>query len=277
MRKTVLLLILILLSVGALSTLAQDVRPTQSVTGVHVSKNITPTSFASMSRAERQAAAQALKDAESANAGPGFQGTLTTGTRHEASVSRTAAITITYDTGTFSTVGTNPAVADNFSFGNNFDTVNGGAIGGGKTQVTITQLTAFIGIIDGSTTGTGGAFVTIFGPPVGTSAPALTSPYVGSLQAGTFNVIAAGTTLTGTNVGFMAGVWNPGAGNGSGTDLCATDCVGFDTGTVGGQGFHGMAVEDLGGGNFTPSTNVNGMIRAAGNLIPVELMNFSVE
>lgn len=277
MRKTVLLLILTLLAVGALSTMAEGPRSSQSVTGVHAGRDITPTSFASMSKAERQAAAQALKDADTANAGPGFQGTLKTGTRHQAPVAKTAAISITYDTGTFAGVGTIPPVTDNFSFGNNFDTVNGGAIGGGKTQVTITQLTAFIAIVDNSTTGTGGAFATIFGPLSGTAAPSLTSANLTGLQAGMFNTLPIGTTITGTNVAFMAGVWNATAGDGSGTDPCAADCVGFDTGTVGGQGFHGMAIEDFGGGNFTPNTTANAMLRASGNLIPVELMSYSVE
>ncbi len=266
MRKTALVLILALLVAGAIH-----------VTAENVGKNITPDEFSGMSKAERQAAAQALKNADSATAGPGFQGTLRTGTKHSVPA-RTVNISITYDTGTFTGVGTIPAVADNFSFGNHFDSVNGDPIGGTKNTVTITQLTAFMAIVDGDTTGTGGAFATIFGPPVGTVAPSLKSANIAGLQAGAFNTIAIATTITGTNLNFMAGIWNPTAGSTAGTNPCATDCVGFDNaGTVAGQGNHGMAIEDFGGGNFTPNTTANAMLRATGSLVPVELMRFSVD
>lgn len=266
MRKTALILSLALLVAG-----------TVQVTAENVGKDITPAEFSSLSEAERQAAAQALKDADSAQARPGFQGTLRTGTNHLVPA-RTANISITYDTGTFTGVGDIPAIADNFAFGNNFDSISGGPVGGPKNTVTITQLTAFMAIVDGSTTGTGGAFATIFGPPVGTIAPSLTSANIAGLQAGTFNTIAIGATITGTNLNFMAGIWNPTAGSTAGTTPCATDCVGFDnSGTVAGQGNHGMAVEDFGGGNFTPSTTANAMLRATGNLVPVELMSFSID
>lgn len=266
MRKTALIMILALLVAGAMH-----------VTAENVGKNITPTEFSSMSKAERQEAAQAMKDAESANAGPGFQGTLKTGTQHSVPA-RTVNISITYDTGTFTGVGEIPAIADNFSFGNVFDSVSGGPIGGAKATVTITQLTAFMAIIDGNTTGTGGAFATIFGPVSGTVAPSLTSANIAGLQAGTFNTIAIGATITGTNLNFMAGIWNPTNGNTAGTGPCATDCVGFDnSSTVAGQGNHGMAIEDFGGGNFTPNTTASAMLRATGSLVPVELMTFSVD
>ncbi|MBZ0114873.1 MAG: hypothetical protein K8J08_20600 [Thermoanaerobaculia bacterium] len=248
---------------------------TTAVGAQNVARNVTPAEFATMSKAERQAAAQELKAADAASASA-FTGTLAVGGTHPYAP-ETVNISITYDTGTFSGVGDIPAIADNFSFGNNFDTVNGGTIGGGKATVTVTQLTAFMALVDGSSTGTGGAFATIFGPPSTAGiAPSLTSANFAGLQGGTFNMIPIGTTLTGT-LEFMAGIWNSTNGSTAGTTPCAVDCVGFDSGTVGGQGFHGMAIEDFGGGNFTPNPSANAMLRASGALVPVELMNFSID
>ncbi len=267
MRKTAFGLSLTLLVAGALQ-----------VTAENVGRNTTQAKFASMSKAERQAAVQAMKDAESAQAGPGFQGDLKTGVQHEAP-RRTTNISITYDTGVFSSVGAIPAIGDNFAFGNNFNSVSGGAIGGGKATVTITQLTVFMAIVNSSTTASNNAFMTIFGPPdTGGVATALTSANITGLLPGSFNTVSLGTTLTGTDLNFMAGVWNPPAGSTAGTTPCGNDCVGFDSaGTVAGQGFHGMAVEDLSGGNYTPNSVANAMLRASGNLVPVELMSFSID
>ncbi len=267
MRTMSLVVILVLALGGALH-----------VSAGNVAKNANPSGFAHLSKAERQAANQALKDAESAQAGPGFQGRLRTGVQHQAPLN-TVNISITYDTGTFTGIGTIPAVPDNFAFGNNFDSVDGGPIGGAKATITITQLTAFMAIVNSSTTVTNNAFMTIFGPPnTAGVAVALTSANIGDLQPGTFNTVALGTTITGTNLNFMAGVWNPTNGTTGDTNPCTNDCVGFDSsGTSNGQGFHGMAVEDFGGGNFTPNSVANAMLRATGALVPVELMSFSID
>lgn len=213
------------------------------------------------------ASANPIKDAYTFDDQP-FQGTLNF---RDVGVAPEGPGTIQYDTGTFTGVGSMPMVADNFSFGNNF--------GPCALPFTVTNLSIFAAIIDGSTTAAGNAFVTVFGPlnTAGTSAPALTSASA-PLMANAFATFAISQQFTGTagSSTFQAGVWNPGAGSTSAAVPCGTDCVGFDS-NDGGDGFHGMAVEDLGGGNFTPITNANAILRVSGPNVPVELMSFSIE
>lgn len=181
--------------------------------------------------------------------------------------------TIQYDTGTFTGVGDIPAVGDNFSFGNRFNTYNGNPI---PLPITVTQVSVYMAMVDGSSTGTGNAFATVYGPlnTAGTNAAPIQSPLV-AMSAGTFNVVSyTAATITGTGNGsFLAGVWNPTQGTTSAPTPCGNDCVGFDSnGTV----FHGFAMEDLNGGNFTPIA-ANALLRVSGNVVPVELMNFTIQ
>ena len=178
--------------------------------------------------------------------------------------------TIQYDTGVFTNVGDIPMIPDNFSFGNQFQVA--------VLPVTVTQITLFAAIVDGSTTGTANAFVTVFGPlnTAGTNAPSLTSSLV-SLNANAMNTVALSQAFTGTGSGsFLAGVWNFQTGSTTASTPCAVDCVGFDN-NVGPDGFRGMAIEDINGGNFTPITNANAILRATGTNLPVELMTFSID
>lgn len=180
--------------------------------------------------------------------------------------------TIVYDTGNFTGVGNIPLVPDNFSFGNNF--------GPCPLPFTVTDLSIFMALVDGGTTAGGNAFVTVFGPlnTAGTNATVRTSPSV-PLNPNAFNNVAVNLAYTGTGSStFLAGVWNAGAGSTAAPTPCGTDCVGFDSsGTVGGNGFHGMAIEDLGGGNYSPITNANAIYRVSGNNVPVELMSFTID
>jgi hypothetical protein len=178
--------------------------------------------------------------------------------------------TIQYDTGVFTGVGNIPLIADNFSFGNQF--------GPCPLPFTVTNVSIFMALVDGGTTGSGNAFVTIFSAlnTAGTGAGAITSPSV-PLNANAFNMVGVNVPYTGTGTStFLAGVWNAGAGSTAAPTPCGTDCVGFDS-NDGGQGFHGFAMEDLGGGNFSPITDANAILRVSGINVPVELMSFSIE
>ena len=212
--------------------------------------------------------ANPLKEADE-NVGTPFQGDLDF--RQVGTVPEGPG-TIVYDTGNFTGVGDIPAIADNFAFGNVF--------GPCPLPFTVTDLSVFIALIDGGTSGTGNAFVTVFGPlnTAGTNAAPITSPSV-PLMANMFNNVAVNVPFTGTgSSSFLAGVWNAGGGSTAGPTPCGTDCVGFDSsGTVGGNGFNGFAMEDLNGGNFTPITNANAIYRVSGNNVPVELMSFTID
>ena len=180
---------------------------------------------------------------------------------------------IVYDTGTFSGVPNIPAIADNFSFGNRYDTQSGLGL---ATTVVVNSVAIWPAMLDSASTGTGGAFVTLFGPVSGTNIAPVTSPNVGSMNIGAWNTVAVAGTLTGSPSSFHVGMWNPTAGATAGTSPCGVDCVGVDTNTVNGQGFHGFAAEDLNGGNYQ-SQSFNALIRPIGTGLPVELTTFEVE
>ena len=181
---------------------------------------------------------------------------------------------IVYDTGTFSGLPNIPAVADNFSFGNRYDTQSGLPL---AATVTINSVAFWPGLVNSATTGTNNAFVTIFGPvnTANTNVTPLTSPSL-AFNPQTWNTVALGTAITGSPSSFHIGMWNPTAGNTAGTTPCGNDCVGVDSSTVNGQGFHGFAVEDLSGGNYQ-AQSFNALIRPLGSGLPVELTTFEVE
>ncbi len=68
---------------------------------------------------------------------------------------------------------------------------------------------------------------------------------------------------------FLAGIWNFTAGS---------DTPAVATGTIGGQGYHGMSINDISGTGFATIGALNGAISIKGNVVtPVELLNFDVE
>jgi len=276
MRKNlpINLCVLALLTMASISVLAQ-----------HRATERTPAEIRNLSGAARRAAVQERKDEVSANSGAGFQGQLhygPVGTSGEGSFgNRTNFGTVVYDTGNFTNVPNIPAVTDNFSFGNQHDSALGNPLS--ATPITVTAFQFFMALVNSSSAGTATAFITVFGPlnTAGTNASPLSSVSI-SAAAGMFNTFTFATpvvvpTTGGAPFSFLAGVWNPTAGPGTPTP-CANDCLGFDnSGTVNGQGFHGMAIEDIGGGNFTPIPTANGMLRVSGKNVPVELMDFSID
>jgi hypothetical protein len=113
-------------------------------------------------------------------------------------------------------------------------------------------------------------YVTVFGPPntMGTASNLGSFQFTGAAPAA-FNVVG----LPGIAVGpdFLAGVWQNGP----------SVAVGMDNLTVGGQGFHAFNLNTNfpgAGTGFAPIPTRNALVRATGNiLVPVELMNFSVQ
>lgn len=148
-----------------------------------------------------------------------------------------------------------PAVSS-FCYGNQFNTVNGT---GTVKSFSVTQLSFFM--LTGA--GTDNVFISVFGPVVGTAAPVLTSASVPAPNSGAFNTVTISPAVgTGS---FLAGVWYIGG-----------DTVGLGTGTVNGQGHHGMMINDIAGTGFAALGTVNALVGASTAFVPVELMSFSV-
>lgn len=166
--------------------------------------------------------------------------------------------TIVYDTGT-AVLSTN---APGYCVGNRFNTFNGSqpvVVSGSVSSVSFYHF--------------GGAFssffISAFGPVSGTAAPLILSTLIPQAGPGFYNAPFA---FNYTGASFQAGVYD-------GNSATTGTQVGIDTGTVGGQGGHLMAIVwNTGGGTgFTVSPFANSVFRATGDLVPVELMDFSVE
>ncbi len=188
----------------------------------------------------------------------GFSGSLTTklaeprqaGQADRGGATRGQPIKISYDDGVVTAV---PA-ATSFCFGNQFDSVSGNPVG--SFSVTVLKFYLVAGA------GTDGVFLSVFGPVNGTTASVLGSGSFGPNVSGAWNSFAVGPY---SGVGsFLAGVW-----------YVAGDTVGLGSGTVNGQGLHGMVINDIVGTGFT-TIPLNAMVRAQTQFIPVELMDFKV-
>lgn len=115
-------------------------------------------------------------------------------------------------------------------------------------------------------------FVSVYGPPNGTTAAKLTSALFTGLGSG-FNTVTFSPVINYTGSSFLAGVWLNSA-NG--------DVVGLDS-NLGTFGAHGIAIDDnfpaTIGTNFqTLPGSVNAIVRATGKIEwPVELMTFCID
>ncbi len=156
-------------------------------------------------------------------------------------------VTIVYDDGIVSALPNLPG----YTFGNQFNTASGSAI----TSFSLTRLS--FGLVGG----TGNVYVSIFGPVSGTSAPLIARISVPASSGG--------NTIT---IGPYAGVGSFQAG----VLYTAGAAVGLGSGTVAGQGHHGMAINDVAGTDFRTLSGFNAMVRAGTAFIPVELIDFTV-
>lgn len=166
---------------------------------------------------------------------------------------------ITYHSGTLS-----PATTTSVCVGNRFDTaltVMGG-IGPVEMSGSITMVTADLAAASGN------VFVSVYDQLAGTTANQITSMATPMVTG--FNSITLPTALNYVGTSFLAGVWNFTGGG---------DTINVATGTVSGQGFHGMSINDGNPGNgFNAFTMTNGAFGVAGNVAtPVELMSFSID
>ncbi len=156
-------------------------------------------------------------------------------------------VTIVYDDGILSAL---PNLSG-YTFGNQFNTASGALI----ESSSVTRLSFDI------LSGTGHVYVSIFGPVSGTTAPLIARISV-PVSSG-WNIVTVGPYAGSGS--FQAGVWY-GAGN----------AVGLGSGTIAGQGHHGMAINDIVGTDWQTLPGLNALLRASTTLIPVELMDFTV-
>ena len=215
-----------------------------------------------MSKTERLAYQRQYKDALEAAARQAgaipSQPKSTQPSGRTAPVPRVPGSSITYHSGTLSA-----ATGSSVSVGNRFDTAltTMGALGPVEMSGSITMVTVDMAAVSGN------AFISVFDQLAGTTANQITSmstPMVTGL-----NSITLPAALNYVGSSFLAGVWNFTGGG---------DTVNVATGTAGGQGFHGMSINDGNPGNgFNAFTMTNGTVGVGGNVAtPVELMGFEI-
>lgn len=204
-----------------------------------------------MSPADRQAAQQAYKANLEANTAAAW-----TGKRAFAGVGRQATApnkvlgSITYHSGALGT-----CCQNSFMVGNQFDSALSEPLemSGSVTMATFDMITV----------GGSAAFISLFDQLAGTAANLIISTNVSAMTGNNVATIAApyvGST-------FLAGAWQ-----------FNTDVPAVATGTTGGQGFHGISINDIVGTAFTTLGSLNAAFTATGDVLtPVELLNFDVE
>jgi hypothetical protein len=185
--------------------------------------------------------------------------------------------TVAYDTTSISAV---PSLGE-MTFGNRFNsalTPGGTAIAPVQVSGSVTHLAWGMW---GTTTQTswGTFWLTVFGPVSGTTAPVLNSWPLGGLGGPTPLLVSwtLATPVNYTGPSFLVGMLNS---NSLATLPWNGPCPLLDSGTVGGQGHHGMGIfwGPGTGTGFFPITSLNAIMRPRGNVLtPVELMNFTVE
>ena len=110
--------------------------------------------------------------------------------------------------------------------------------------------------------------MSFFDQLAGTAANPITSVSTPLVTGSNTVTLAPPVTYVGSS--FLVGIWNfTGAG----------DTVNLATGTVGGQGFHGMEINDIVATGFTTISNMNGAVAVSGPDLstPVELKSFSID
>lgn len=176
-----------------------------------------------------------------------------------ASAGKRAFGTVQYDDGEVDGI----SFVFSYTIGNQFNTVNGAAL----IPNTVSTVTFYLASLTGTS-----AWVSFYGPVNGTTAPVLLSTPVGGLGLG-FNTVGFSPAVdVSGGSSFLGGIWNlysPFFGTGDG--------VGLDDSTVNGQGYHGIAINDIFGTDFYTLGSNNAIFRATGDIVPVELMDFETK
>lgn len=181
---------------------------------------------------------------------------------------RVPGTNITYDDGIPTGVAfpvSSVSVGNQFNSGFDGSTTVPVESSGSITMVTVNMLAV----------GGGAAFFSVFSNIMGTSANLVSSMTI-PVTTG-LNTVTLTPALNYSNGPFLAGMWN---------FTAASDSVAVGTGTVNGQGFHGISINDIAGTGFNSAITsggmgLNGLIRVSGDVlqgaVPVELMDFTIE
>ncbi len=176
---------------------------------------------------------------------------------------RVPGSSISYHSGT---IGAN-GVADGVMVGNQFDTAlrTDGTMcptGCGPVEASGSITMATFSLQGAS----GNVFFSAYDQLAGTTANQITSASIPAAVGNNTHTFATALNYVGSS--FLAGIWQFGG-----------DSVGLATGTVAGQGFHAISINDGGVGmTFMTLGNANATMTISGNVAtPVELMTFSVE
>jgi len=171
--------------------------------------------------------------------------------------------TITYDDGVNTTTFGGGAIV-----GNRFDTHTSVPVLASGTVSTVVGV-----VVPGPAATTDSAGFVLLGPQTGGGgAMALFSTFTAGLTAATETVTFSGLGVNYTGASFFVLFG----------DFANSYVPAFGTGTVNGQGHHGV-VGYTGGmgpnitGTFDFGGTLNGLVRATGNILPVELIEFGVE
>jgi hypothetical protein len=171
--------------------------------------------------------------------------------------------TITYDDGVITTSFGGGAIV-----GNRFDTHTGIPVFGSGTVETVQAV-----VVPGSAITSSSAGFVLLGPQTTMGgANAIFSTFTAGLTAATETVTftGLGVSYTGSSFFVLFG------------DFASSYVPAFGSGSTLGQGFHGVVGYTGGmGPNITGTSNLggtlNGLVRATGNIVPVELMTFGIE
>ena len=174
------------------------------------------------------------------------------GSNKASTQNRVPMTSISYHSGALT-----PATQSSVAVGNRFNT---GGLNPIEVSGSITMFTADLASADGN------VFYSFYDQLAGTTANQITSMSV-PMTTG-INTVTLATALNYVGNEFLGGIWNFGG-----------DVVNLAAGTTGGQGFHGMEINDGStGSGFATIANMNGAFGVSGNLTtPVELMNFSID
>ncbi len=252
-KKLIGLAIALCLVATAGVMLAEDEKPSV--------ERLDPETLKSMSKEERQVYKRQYRAARRAARNPGAPPAppraIQPGdrTRQEPRL-RIPGTAISYHSGTLSATTASGVVT-----GNRFDTaltVMGG-LGAVEMSGSITMLTFDMATVSST-------YVSFFDQLSGTMANWITSLSVPMVTGS--NVVTLTTAVNYVGSSFLAGVW---------VNTTSSTAVNVATGTVGGQGFHGMVINSNGAG-FSALTMTNAAFAVQGNVAtPVELMSFTLE
>jgi hypothetical protein len=154
-------------------------------------------------------------------------------------------------------------------YGNRFDTADGS--GPIADSATVSNIQFFIA----SGAGTDNVFVSAFdnlNETAGTANPVGSASMPLNNGSGDWNTASAGA-LGITNAfapagedDLLVGVW-----------YIAGDTVGLGTGTAGGQGHHGIQINDIVGTGYAELPGLNALVRLQGSNLPIEMIDLTIE